>query len=437
MVQKHSTRQILIEALKKEAKAILTERQTLAASYDWDLRARPSQKIPPGDWRIWLILAGRGFGKTRTGAETIRRWATSGRYGRMALVADTESEARDVMVEGESGLLAVHPQGERPKFEPSRRLLTWPNGAKATIYSAENPEKLRGPQFDCAWVDELCKYREADALWAQLNMGLRLGTHPRIVVTTTPRPMGLLTRLLGDRGGSVALTTGATSENVQNLAPAYMAQMLALYGGTRFARQELDGAVLDAPVGALWSRALLAKAQHPGHIPRTFFKQVVIAVDPAVTSGENSDETGIIVGGLGSDGHGYILADLSGKYPPATWARLVVDAAKTYQVNTIIAEVNQGGDLVETMLKTINPDIRYQKVHARTSKRTRAEPIAALYDQGRIHHYPGLIKLEEQMATYHPGGGGSSPDRLDAAIWALTHLMLNPDGSRAPRAWLL
>lgn len=430
-------RQHLIETLKTKVRTILMDRLTIQKRYDWSKMARPAQQIPPGDWRIWLILAGRGFGKTRTGSETIRSWALSGRYRRIALIADTESEGRDVMVEGDSGLLSVHPKNERPLFEPSRRLLTWPNGAIATIYSAENPEKLRGPQFDCAWVDELCKYRNPDDVWAQLNMGLRLGVDPRIIVTTTPKPLKIMGKLIKQAGKSVFLTRGKTIDNARNLAPTYLKTIQDLYGGTRFASQELDGIFTSDTGDALWSLALIRAAACPGGFDRSFFTRLIIAVDPAVTCKDTSDETGIIIAGRGTDGKSYIIKDLSGRYSAPHWARIVVDAYHSFKATTILAEINQGGDLVENMLKTLNPNLPYRGVYARKSKIARAHPIAALYDQGKVRHYPGLETLENQLMSYHPGIGSSSPDRLDAAVWALTDLMLENPTAPPPRAWVL
>lgn len=397
--------------------ARLTDAEAEEALYDWPLWARPNQLAPAGDWSTWLLLAGRGFGKTRTGAEFVRAEVDAGRASRVALVAPTAADARDVMVEGESGILAISPPWNRPLYEPSKRRLTWPNGAQATLYSADEPDRLRGPQQDLAWADELAAWRYPET-WDMLMFGLRLGRRPRVAVTTTPKPTRLIRDLIASP--TTAITRGSTFDNHANLAPAFLDVIVRKYEGTRLGRQELYAEVLDDTPGALWTRAMIEAAQAPGAFPD--MKRVVVAIDPAVTSGEQSDETGIIVAGLGVDGIAYVLADRTCRLSPDGWASRAVIAYDDFDADRIIAEVNNGGDLVEATIRTVRRNIPYKKVHASRGKRVRAEPIAALYEQGRVKHAPGLHALEDQMVTFVPDGAEGSPDRVDALVWALTEL---------------
>lgn len=386
---------------------------------DWSVWGRRDQQPPPGDWRVWLILAGRGWGKSRTGAEWVRSIATSGRARRIALVARTAADVRDVLVEGESGLLAIHRADERPTWEPSRRRLTWPNGAIATTYSAEEPDQLRGPQHDFAWCDELAAWRYADA-WDQLQLGLRLGTDPRVVVTTTPRPTPLVRALA--IAATTHVTRGRTRDNARNLAPGVVATLTARYGSTRLGRQELDGEILDDAPGALWRLAQFDAARVDA---APDLRRVVVAIDPAVTAHEGSDETGIVVAGIGLDGRAYVLEDLSGTYPAEQWARRAVEAYRRHKADRIVAEVNNGGDLVASVLRTVDPACHVVSVRASRGKALRAEPVAALYEQGRVSHVGLLARLEDQCAGWDPATDTSSPDRLDALVWALTDLVVD------------
>lgn len=409
-----------LKALRKHARpSAPTEVPTPedTARYDWPAVARPNQLAPDGDWRTWLLLAGRGFGKTRTGAEHVRAEVEGGRARRVALVAPTAADARDVMVEGESGILAISPPWCEPRYEPSKRRLTWPNGAIATLYSADEPRRLRGPQHDLAWADELAAWQRPEA-WDQLMFGLRLGADPHVVVTTTPRPTRVIRDLIGD--ATTHVTRGSTYDNAANLAQAFLEQIVRKYEGTRLGRQELYAEVLDDVPGALWTRAMLEDAQHTGPIPDLV--RVVVAIDPAVTSGEDSDETGIIVAGVGLDGLVYVLADRTCRMSPDGWATRAVVALDEFQADRIVAEVNNGGDLVEATIRTVRRSAPYRKVHATRGKRVRAEPIAALYEQKRVRHVPGLDQLEDQMVTFLPEGSDASPDRVDALVWALTDL---------------
>jgi predicted phage terminase large subunit-like protein len=394
--------------------------------YEW--KPRDSQKPPTADWRVWLLLAGRGFGKTRTGAEYVRAAVETGRARRIALVAPTALDARAIMIEGESGLLSVGPSHRRPHYEPSLHRLTWDNGAVATLFSADEPNRLRGPQHDLAWCDELAAWRYPQA-WDMLMFGLRLGQDPRCIVTTTPRPIKLVRELLADP--TVAVTRGRTADNTDHLAPAFLAQIVRRYEGTRLGRQELDGELLDDMPGALWTHALIDAARVTAH-PQLI--RTVVAIDPAATSGEHADETGIVVVGRDTEGHGYVLEDASGHYPPLEWARAAIRAYRAHHADRIVAEVNNGGEMVETMLRTIDPNVPFTAVHAAHGKVARAEPVAALYEQGRVHHLGAFAALEDQMCAFSAGADGHfdreragySPDRVDALVWALTELFLHP-----------
>jgi len=409
------------ETLGRVLKAKMKGRNTALDSYDWPKMARPNQLPPEGNWGQWLILAGRGFGKTRTGAETIRSWVKKGTHKRIALIGQTIDEVRSVMIEGESGLLNVHPNHERPRFEPANKRLVWPNGAVAGLYGADNYEKLRGPQFDLAWIDELAKFRHPNKLWEQLMLGLRLGESPRTIITTTPRPISLIQDLLQDP--ATVTTRGTTFDNQHNLAKTFVQQIVKQFEGTKLGAQELYAQILTDRQGALWKRSMI---HH--HAPQeTEWHRLVIAVDPATTHHEHSDETGIVVAALDSNHQAYVLDDLSGRYSPSEWGHRVVEAYHHYKADRIVAEVNKGGDMVESIVRSIEPAVSYRAVHATRSKATRAEPIAALYEQGRVYHTKLLDTLETQLCEYIPGITPKSPDRLDALVWALTDLMLEKE----------
>jgi phage terminase large subunit-like protein len=393
--------------------------------HDWHFWARPKQLPPPGDWRVWLLLAGRGFGKTRCGAEWVSAWARHTPGLRLALVAATLDEARSVMVEGDSGLLHVAPPDERPKFEPSRRRLAWANGAQAFLYSAQEADALRGPQHHGAWADELAKWPDAAAVWAQLQMGLRLGAHPRTLVTTTPRPLPFLQALAQAEG--TALVCGASAENDKNLAPGFLATMEATYGGTAFGRQELLGEFIEDIAGSLWPRALL-EACRVVHAPDLV--RMVVAVDPPASAGAHADACGIIVAGVCAEGIAYVVADATVQgLGPDGWARAVASAAARHQADRVIAEANQGGAMVQTVLHGADATLPVRLVHATRGKAARAEPVAALYERGQVRHAGVFAALEDQMCGLLPGGAyagpGRSPDRADALVWAITELMLS------------
>jgi phage terminase large subunit-like protein len=373
------------------------------------------------------LLAGRGFGKTRAGAEWTRDQVKRGRR-RLALVAPTAADVRDVIVEGQSGILAVSPNSERPLYEPSKRRLTWPNGAVATLYSAEEPDRLRGPQHEAAWVDELSVWRYPEA-WDMLMFGLRLGPDPRVMVTATPRPTKLIRDLLADP--LTAVTRGSSYENRNNLAPTFFDRIVARYEGTRLGRQEIHGELLEDVPGALWTRDGIERERWPYGQRLPEFKRLVVAIDPAASSGEEADETGIIVAAADWAGHGYILADVSGHHQPTEWARAAIAQYKHPQrkADRIVAEINNGGEMVENTIRMIDPDVAYTPVHASRGKAIRAEPVSALYEQGRIHHVGSFPQLEDQMVNFtidYDRARDGSPDRVDALVWALTDLLVEP-----------
>lgn len=406
----------------------MAARLKILAEYNaWPLHARPEQLPPPGDWRTWLMLGGRGSGKTRAGAEWVQHVAsTATRPLRIALVAETLADAREVMIDGVSGIWRIA-RWRRPEFEITRRRLVWPNGVVAQIFSAEDPDSLRGPQFDLAWCDELAKWKYGQETWDMLQFGLRLGDQPRQLVTTTPRPVPLLRRILDDPGTVVRHV--ATRRNAENLAPGFLAAIEARYGGTRLGRQELDGELIEDREDALWNRDMLERLRIrvPGPMSR-----IVVGVDPPAAEKAAGSCCGIVVAGLEASGRAVVLADLSvANASPAEWGSAVVRAFRRFQADRVVAEVNQGGDMVAAILRSVDADLPVTTVHARRGKFLRAEPVAALYEQGRVVHAGAFAALEDQMCDFGPDGrlsGGGSPDRLDALVWALTALLLGSHG---------
>jgi predicted phage terminase large subunit-like protein len=407
-------------AERAEVLASLDAETLTRMPYDWRVWARPEQLEPPGDWDFWVIMAGRGWGKSRTGAEWVRAQIESGRCSRMALVGPTAADVRDVMVEGESGLLSVCPPWNRPKYEPSKRRVTWPNGAMATCYSGDEPDRLNGPQHDGGWVDERSLFRY-DASWDMFLFGLRLGSKPRACVTMTPRPTKAVRALI--TMPNVVVTRGSTYENRANLAPSFYGSIIRKYEGTRLGREQLMGEILDDVEGALWTRAMIDGAR-TAEAPDLL--RIVIGVDPAVSAGEDSSETGIVVVGVGVDRQYYVLDDRTGRLTPDEWGKRVVNTYATYAADRVIGEVNNGGDLVEANLRHAARDlgisVAYTSVRASRGKAVRAEPVAALYEQGRVHHVGGFAALEDQLCGWVPGSGDASPDRMDALVWALTEI---------------
>lgn len=393
---------------------------------EWMFVGRADQHPPEGMWRNWLVIGGRGSGKTRTGAEWVQGLASAGDRSdlRIALVAETLGDAREVMIDGVSGICRIA-RRRRPEFEASRRRLVWPNGAMAQIFSSEDPESLRGPQFHYAWCDELAKWKYPEATWDMLQFGLRLGNDPRQLITTTPRPLPLLKTIMADPATRIA--NMPTRANASNLSPGFIEALNQRYGGTRLGRQELDGELIEDREDALWSRAMLEKAASAtaGNLRR-----VVVAVDPPAGSGPGSC-CGIIVAGLDDAGRGVVLADCSVEgASPSGWASAVVAAHGRFEADRVVAEVNQGGDMVSAMLRSIDASLPVTMVRATRGKFARAEPVAALYEQGRVIHQGRFAALEDQMCDIGPGGLSSrkSPDRLDALVWALTALMLEKTG---------
>jgi phage terminase large subunit-like protein len=396
----------------------------------WAAKARAEQLEPPGEWLVWLILAGRGWGKTRTGVEWVHGHAVMGTASRIALVAPTAADVRDVLIEGPSGFLNIASDHTRPLYEPSKRRLEWPNGATATCFSAEEPERLRGPQHDLAFCDEVAAWKYPEAM-DQLNFGLRVGIRPRKLITTTPKPTKLLKSIVADP--TTFITRGSTLDNGANLAPTFMTSIMKKYAGTRLGRQEIEGELLNDTPGALFQIDWLDR-DRVTQLPWGGLQRIVIAIDPAVTSGEDADETGIIAAGLGYDGHGYILDDKSGRYQPHEWAAVAIQMYRRWQADRIIGETNNGGEMIESTIRMVDPNVSYKSVHASRGKVVRAEPISALYEQGRVHHAGIFTELEDQMSAFTSdfsrATAGYSPDRLDALVWALSELMLEKEGSR-------
>lgn len=372
-----------------------------------------------------MLNAGRGFGKTRCGAEWVRGRIESGEVRRVALVGATAADARDTMVLGESGLLSVCPPWNMPKYEPSKRRLTWPNGAYAMLFSADEPDRLRGLQHEIAWCDELASWQYPEA-WDMLMFGLRLGKNPQCVVTTTPKPVKLVRELLASR--TTAVTTGSTFENRDNLAPAFFEEIIKKYEGTRLGRQEIFAEVLDDVPGALWTEEILDRNRlmaAPANLMR-----VVVAIDPAVSSGDDACEHGIVVAARGEDGHAYVLDDVSLFGTPDEWARAAKSAYDRWKADIYVAEKNNGGDLVEANLRTVDPNAKIKLVHASRGKVRRAEPVAALYEQGKVHHIGKFKTMEDQLCVFTSDFDvdkmGFSPDRGDALVWAITELLVEP-----------
>lgn len=408
--------------------------ETLAAA--WSFWARDDQWPPDGKWTTWLVLGGRGAGKTRTGAEWIRGLVygtppfAQEAVGRIALIGETQADARDVMVEGISGLLAIHPRDERPVWHKTLRKLTWPNGAVAHVFSADDPETLRGPQFGAAWLDELAKWKKAEEAWDMLQFGLRLGETPRQIVTTTPRPVPLLKRLLDDP--LTVISRAKTQANIYNLAPAFLDRIVGRYKGTRLGRQELDGELIEDRDDALWSRPLIEQSRiAPQDVPD--LARIVVAVDPPISSTQHADRCGIVTAGMAADGRIFVLEDSTlATATPSRWAQKALSAYHRHHADSVIVEVNQGGEMVESVIRSVDSHVPIRPVRATRGKYLRAEPVAHLYERGRVFHAGVLPELEDEMCDFGPGphgpalSSGRSPDRLDALVWAVTALAFIP-----------
>ena len=415
--------------------ASLTDNELEALPYLFDFWALEHQLPPAGDWRTWVILGGRGAGKTRAGSEWVRdavegsRPLAAGRARRVALMGETYDQVRDVMIEGDSGIIACSPPDRRPQWKAGQRKLVWPNGAEAQAFSAHDFEALRGPQFDAAWVDELAKWKSAQEAWDMLQFGLRLGDKPQVVVTTTPRNVDVLKDILSRK--STVSTHASTEANRANLASGFLEEVMERYGGTRLGRQELEGLLLEDIDGAFWTTQVL-DALRRDDMPK--FDRVIVGVDPAVTSKGASDETGIVVVGAVTKGppkdwKAWVLEDATvAAASPSEWAKAVAGAYHRWNADRVVAEGNQGGDMIEAVLRQVDPTVSYRKVTASRGKGARAEPVAALYEQGRVRHRRGLGELEDQMCRMSATGyaGKGSPDRVDALVWAIWAALLDP-----------
>ncbi|MWD29245.1 ATP-binding protein [Aquicoccus sp. SCR17] len=430
-------------AVREQFLAELTDEEVAALPWLFDFWAHDHQLPPEGDWRSWVIMGGRGAGKTRAGAEWVRAQVEGsgpldpGRARRVALVGESIDQVREIMVMGDSGILECSPPDRKPEWVASRKTLVWPNGAEATAFSAHAPEGLRGPQFDAAWADELGKWPNAAETWDMLQFALRLGEAPQACVTTTPRDTEVLKGLLDSP--TTVVTRAPTEANRAYLAEEFLHEVRRRYDGTRQGRQELDGEMVEDVEGALWSRAGLEQARRDA-LPD--FDRIVVAIDPPVTGKAGSDQCGIVVAGAVTQGppqdwHAHVLADASlGAASPASWARAAITAMERFGADRLVAEVNQGGDLVEQVIRQVDPMVPITKVHASRGKVARAEPVAALYEQGRVQHVRGLAELEDQMCRMTLQGyeGRGSPDRVDALVWALTELLITPAaGWRRPQ----
>lgn len=403
--------------------------QIAASRVLWEAQqARPEQLPTEDDWSVWLYLAGRGAGKTRTAAEWIAWQAIKSPNTRWAVVGATFGDVRDTCAEGESGLVPIlRRYGALENYNRSTSELRLKNGSRLKLYSAQEPDRLRGPQFHGAWCDELASWQYAET-YDQLQFTLRLGAHPKTIITTTPQPKRIIKELLARTDGSVRTVRGSTFDNAANLAPSALKQFRDRYEGTRLGRQELYAEVLEDTPGALWTLADIENAR-TSVVPEMV--RVVVAIDPAATSNEDSDETGIVVVGKGIDGRGYVLADRTCKLSPAGWAQRAIDAFDEFQASRIVGETNMGGEMIETIIKQLRPTIPYRGVVAKRGKRLRAEPISALYEQGRVSHQGYFPQLEEQMTTWVDGESDFSPDRLDALVHGLTALDIGTGSSAA------
>lgn len=404
--------------------AALTPSELQALAYDWQKAARPSQMAPAGDWANWVVKAGRGFGKTRTGAETVRQWIKDG-FRRVNIIVRTKGDIEKVLVQSKGGILNVCPPPERPTWVGNKNLFRWPNGATSFVFTAEEPDSLRGPEHEKLWCDELAAWRYDEEAWDMAQLGLRIGKSPQAIITTTPRPTKLIRQLLASP--NTVLSVGTTYENRANLAERFYSAIIRKYEGTRLGRQELLAEVLDDNPGALFRMADIEGARVAKMPPLV---RIVVPLDPAVTSSEDSDEWGIVP--VGQDGrdppHYYVLEDLSGIYSPNEASRLSVQTYHRLQADRIIGEANNGGDMIEALLRHQDANVAYRKVTASRGKVIRAEPIASLYEQHRVHHVGTLSKLEDELTQWNPQTDERSPNRLDSVVWGLTELAAGGDG---------
>jgi phage terminase large subunit-like protein len=425
------------ETRRRQVVSLMTPEEQRDYYQIWDFHARPNQRLPGtrkaaikrADWLFWLLLAGRGFGKTRTGAEAVREWARDPRE-RILLIAPTAADVRETMLEGPSGLLTCYPDGQKPVYNPSRHLVTFPSGAIGITRSADEPERLRGPQFKKFWADEICAWNYLQEAWDQIMFGFRLkGAKLQGVITTTPKPHKVLKEIKGDP--DTVVTGGSSHDNRENLSDVWYSKVIKPYLGTRLGRQEIYAEILEDTQGALWTSKLI-EAGRTSNAPQ-HFARIVVAIDPAVSTNEGSSETGIVVVGLAWDGHCYVVQDLTLKGSPHEWASVAIAAYGKWKADVIVGEVNNGGDLVEANIRSVNRNVSFRSVRASRGKLTRAEPVANLYEQGRVHHWTDphnplhLQELETQMCSYVPLANVKSPDRMDALVWGITELLIDTE----------
>jgi phage terminase large subunit-like protein len=413
----------------------LSTKQAEGLRWDWSYWARPSQ-WPPNDpdWLYFMMMAGRGSGKTRAGAEWIRKQKDT--CPLIALVGATEDDVKDVMIEGPAGLQAIAPPGDYPKMTKGH--LVWPNGAMAFIYSAQRPDQLRGPQNYAAWCDELASWAYPEDTWSNLQFGMRLGQRPRTLITTTPRPIKLVRDLMGDPLTRISRTSSYA--NRSHLAPSYFDKIIARYEGTRLGRQEIYAELLDDVPGALWSQEVIEATRLPFGIKLPDFSRIVVAIDPGMSASDDADETGIVVAAKDRNEHAYVLADRSGHYLPSEWAQIAIDEHRhpDRPADRIVGEINNGGEMIENTLRMIDVGIPFKAVHATRGKVMRAEPVSALYEQRRVHHIGMFPALEDQMISFTQDWNRSkdgSPDRVDALVWAISELLVEDSGPSYLAAW--
>lgn len=433
----------LPETQRRKAIEGFTEQQCARLLHDWaGMWARPAQLMPGtpraaiqrANWLFWVLQAGRGFGKTRVGAETVRTWAEN-KHERILMIAPTASDVRDVMIEGPSGLLQCYPPAAKPEYEPSKHLVHFPSGAIGITRSAEEPERLRGPQFTKFWADEFCAWKEAQEAWNQIMFGFRVrASNLQGVITTTPKPLKVFKGILNDP--DTVVTRGSSFDNRSNINEVYFNKVIKPYIGTRLGRQEIDAELLEDTLGALWTRALIDASrislkEAQDHVE--LIVRIVVAIDPAVTATEESDETGIVVVGLTRSGHVLVYDDLSLRDTPLKWASVAIGALRWHRGDRIVGEVNNGGDLVESNIRTIDPNVPFRAVRASRGKQVRAEPVAAMYEQGRVHHVGAFPMLEDEMCNWIPGM--KSPSRMDALVWGITELAIDAEPQTVRMVW--
>ncbi len=417
-----STRDSIIESL--------SDGDVTHASTDWFLHARREQIPPLWDWFTWVVMAGRGFGKNWAGSNWLINEHVEGRAKNSAVIAATSSDLRKYCIEGPSGILSLAPPWFRPDYQPSKTRLVWPDGTLTLLFTSEKPERLRGPNLDKVWCDELAAWRYLDETWKMLQLCLRFGDAPQCVVTTTPRPKKILRDLLKNErtekntADDIAVTCGSTYDNVANLAPRFVDSIIKQYKGTRLERQEIYGELLDEFEGSLWSLKLLDECRVTEH---PILTRIGVGVDPAITSHEDSDLTGIVSAGTAANGHGYVIGEHSLRASPENWARKVVAVYDDLKADFVVAEKNQGGEMVEAVIHAVDPSVNVRLVHASRAKIVRAEPIAARYEQNKVHHVGTFADLEDELCLFLPGEIKVSPDRADAMVWVLTELMGGPN----------